>query len=74
MLMWLDSMAFIAKKKMEYFLTNEEGDTNIVSMVVLMGIAVLLAVVFKDNVKNLLDNLFADIGTSASQAITNNTP
>lgn len=69
MLKKLDSMAFFAKNKMEQFLTNEEGDTNIVSMVVLMGIAVLLAVVFKDEVGKLLNTLFSGISNNATGAL-----
>lgn len=45
------------------FLTDEEGDVNIVSIVVLIGIAVLLAVVFKDRIGQLVNKLFDDIKT-----------
>ena len=47
------------------FLRNEEGDVNVVSIVVLIGVAVLLAVVFKKQAKKLIDTLFEAIGTSA---------
>ena len=51
------------------FLTDEEGDVNIVSIVVLIGIAVLLAVVFKEQVTTLIENLFKTIGGKASEAV-----
>ena len=51
------------------FLYNEEGDVNIVSMVVLIGIAVLLAVIFKNNIKKLLETLFKTISGNATDAV-----
>ena len=36
------------KLKFQQFCTKENGDVNIVSIVVLIGIAVLLAIVFKE--------------------------
>lgn len=51
------------------FLRDEEGDVNIVSMVVLIGIAVLLAVAFKSQIQNLLNTLFATIQNNATNAI-----
>ena len=55
--------AFNAKQKVKKFITKENGDVNIVSIVVLIGIAVLLAVVFKDRIGELLRNLFDSIKT-----------
>lgn len=52
------------------FFYNEEGDVNIVSMVVLIGIAVLLAVIFKNNIKDLLDVLFKAISGNAEKAVS----
>jgi len=52
------------------FLTDEEGDVNIVSIVVLIGIAVLLAVVFKEQVTTLIENLFKTIGGKANEAVS----
>lgn len=51
------------------FLRDEEGDVNVVSIVVLIGVAVLLAVVFKDQAKALIDDLFTKIGTHAGGAV-----
>ena len=52
------------------FLRDEEGDVNVVSIVVLIGVAVLLAVVFKKQAKKLIETLFKAIGTSAGTAIS----
>ncbi len=52
------------------FLTDEEGDVNIVSIVVLIGIAVLLAVFFREQVEDLIDSLFKTIGGKANEAVS----
>lgn len=51
------------------FLRDEEGDVNVVSIVVLIGVAVLLALVFKDQAKALIDGLFTKIGNHAGDAV-----
>ena len=56
--------------KFNEILKDEKGEVNIVATVVLIGIAVLLAIVFKDAIKDLLDTLFETIGTNASGAIS----
>lgn len=59
-------MAYIkmmqAKQK---FLKEERGAVDIVAIVVLIGIAVLLAVVFKNQVANLINKLFENIMRNA---------
>ena len=51
------------------FLTDESGEVNIVAIVVLIGIAILLAIVFRDNIKGLLKSLFNTINETATNAI-----
>ncbi len=70
--MTLDNLKFLAltaKVKTGLFLDDERGEVNIVAMVVLMGIAVILAVVFKDKVEGLLDKLFEALESEATKAI-----
>ena len=62
---WIWTAQWKAKNLVKDFFYNEEGDVNIVSMVVLIGIAVLLAVIFKNNIKDLLDVLFKAISGNA---------
>lgn len=57
------------KWMLQDFIQNEDGDVNIVSMVVLIGIAVLLAVLFKGQIKGLLMTLFGTIQQNATDAI-----
>lgn len=51
------------------FMADEDGEVNIVTIVVLIGIAVLLAIVFRKQVENLINSLFKTINKSATNAI-----
>lgn len=61
--MWLlmNDLGLKARLAFSKFMCDEEGDVNIVSIVVLIGIAVLLAVFFKGQIMDLLTNLFGTI-------------
>ena len=50
-------------------MAKEDGDVNIVSIVVLIGIAVLLAVLFRKNIEKLLNSLFQTIFNNANKAV-----
>ena len=69
MLQKLDSLFFMAKYKLHAFLTDEDGDVNIVSMVVLIGIAVLLAIVFRDQISKLIESLLGTITENANKTV-----
>lgn len=58
-----------ARIKFEGFLRDERGDVNIVSIVVLIGVAVLLAAFFKDQIGELLNHLFTMITGNAENAV-----
>jgi hypothetical protein len=70
MMNMLNMFLLTLKLRAEEFFTNEDGDTNIVSMVVLIGIAVLLAIVFKDAIAKLIKDLLDAISGNASNAAT----
>lgn len=70
----LSLMMAFAKAKLYSFLHDERGDVNIVSIVVLIGIAVLLAIVFKDAIGGLLDTLLDTIEQNATTTVTNQIP
>ena len=61
--MWLlmNDLGLKARLAFSKFMCDEEGDVNIVSIVVLIGIAVLLAVFFKGQIMDLLETLFGTI-------------
>lgn len=64
------NMAFIkAQLGVQKFFRDEKGDVNIVSIVVLIGIAVLLALVFKKQIEKLLESLFGTINNKATEAV-----
>ncbi len=64
-----DYMMLSARVALNKFMRDEEGDVNIVSMVVLIGIAVLLAVFFRQQIQGLLTTLFATITQNANNAV-----
>ena len=57
------------KGKVMKFINAEEGEVNIVTTVVLIGIAVALAVIFKGHVTNLVNTLMLSITGSATNAV-----
>lgn len=62
-------MAFQAKMKFREFVTKENGEVNIVTIVVLIGIAVALALIFREQITKLLTTLFETITTQATSAV-----
>lgn len=71
MMMYLNAFAIAARAKLQRFLRDERGDVNIVSIVVLIGVAVLLAIVFKDFLGNLLKDMLKSIGGKANGVVDN---
>ena len=59
----------LTKKHAEQFIYDERGDVNVVSIVVLIGVAIVLAVVFKKQASKLIKDLFSKITTNAENAI-----
>ena len=63
------TVALGMKGKVMKFINSEEGEVNIVTTVVLIGIAVALAVIFKGHVTNLVNTLMLSITGSATNAV-----
>ena len=63
------TVALGMKAKVMKFINAEEGEVNIVTTVVLIGIAVALAVIFKGHVTNLVNTLMLSITGSATNAV-----
>lgn len=72
MMNYVDMFLMTLKLKVMGFLKDEKGETSIVAMVVLIGIAVLLAMFFKDEIADLVENLLNTITGNATNAV--NTP
>lgn len=73
MFRFVDNALFKARLMAHKFLHHENGEVNIVATVVLIGIAVILAVLFKDQVAKLINGLFSQLGDNANKAINNQT-
>lgn len=58
-----------AQAKFSKFLHEEKGEVNIVAMVILIGIAVVLAIIFKDAISGLINSLLNQIQGNANNAI-----
>jgi len=58
-----------ARLKVEKFFTKEDGEVNIIAIVVLIGIAILLALIFKDRISSLINSLFDTIDNNAQNAV-----
>lgn len=57
MLAWKEA----AVRKVKDAFTDETGDVNVVAIVVLIGIAVGLALLFRDEIARILGKLFSNI-------------
>lgn len=58
--------------KIKDFFSEEKGAVDIVAIVVIIGVAVLLAIVFKDQLGGLISSLFSTITGNATKVV--NTP
>lgn len=65
----LTGMMLMAYLKVENFFKKEDGEVNIIAIVVLIGIAILLALIFKDRISDLINSLFDTIDTNAQNAV-----
>ena len=72
MLQKMMMLGSIAKMKLRDLFTDEKGEVNIVAIVILIGIAVILALIFKDQNKALLETLFGTITKKATDAVNSN--
>ncbi|HJA80205.1 MAG TPA: flagellin-like protein [Candidatus Mediterraneibacter intestinipullorum] len=69
MIQSLIMLGSMAKFKLRDLFSDEKGEVNIVAIVVLIGIAVLLALIFKEQIENLLETLFQTITQNANEAV-----
>ncbi len=58
------------KARFSRFTNDERGEVNVVAIVVLIGVAVLLAILFKEQVTALITSLFNKINDTADGAIS----
>lgn len=69
MMNMLMGMVLKVQSKVESFFKKEDGEVNIIAIVVLIGIAILLALIFKDRIAALINSLFDTIDQNAQNAV-----
>lgn len=69
MMNMLMGMVLKTKSKVERFFKKEDGEVNIIAIVILIGIAILLALIFKDRIAALINSLFDTIDQNAQNAM-----
>ncbi len=60
----------LMKGKVRSFFTKEDGAVDIVAIVVLIGIAVALAVIFRTQIQGLIERLLGTVEDQATNAVT----
>lgn len=65
-------LKLLALDKITKLMKDEKGEVNIVAIVLLIGIVVVLAIVFKDSIVNLLQGIFK--GMEGNLSSINGTP
>ena len=70
----LMTLGVMARFQLRKFFLDEKGEVNIVATVVLIGIAVILALVFKNYILNLLGTLFNNLIDTTSDAFATPPP
>ena len=69
---FLMGMFFKAQEKVGKLFKKEDGEVNIIAIVVLIGIAIILALVFKGRITQLINTLFNKIDENAVNAVNGN--
>ncbi|MBQ9975812.1 MAG: flagellin-like protein [Clostridia bacterium] len=54
-------MGFIVKSKIQKFFSEEKGAVDIVAIIILIGIAIALALLFKDKIVGIVNGLLKDL-------------
>lgn len=69
MLKLLDKMYIGMKNRVNNFLTNEDGAVDIVAIVVLCGIVIAVAVIFRDELQKVVKSLFQTVKDKGNRTI-----
>lgn len=69
MLKLLDKMYIGMKNRVNNFLTNEDGAVDIVAIVVLCGIVIAVAVIFRDELQKVVGSLFQTVKDKGNRTI-----
>ncbi len=66
----LDALYLSAMIHLNAFIRDEKGAVDLVTVVVLIGIALALAVIFRQRIGNLLNTLFDSIDQNAESVVS----
>ena len=69
MLKLLDKMYIGMKNRVNNFLTNEDGAVDIVAIVVLCGIVIAVAVIFREQLQEVVKSLFQTVKDKGNRTI-----
>ena len=58
--------AMKAKCKIDEFLYDENGEVNIIAMIIIIAIAVALAIAFRTKIKELFDKIWTNLDQQAT--------
>lgn len=68
---FLDKMYLKARFKLENFardlITNEEGDTNLISIIIVLGIVLALVVVFRKYIADILKKISGSVESFSNE-------
>lgn len=62
----LRTKAFFAKEKVNEFMTKENGEVNIIAIIVILAIALALAFVFRTKITDLFNSIWGEVATNSS--------
>ncbi|MBQ4260124.1 MAG: hypothetical protein IJB84_07705 [Lachnospiraceae bacterium] len=63
--------ALYMKSKAMNALKNERGEANLISIILILAIVIALALVFKDNIKKLFDQIWGSMFEDTTSGLTN---
>lgn len=61
----LATKIFQAKEAMRSFIKKENGDTNVISVIIILVVVIGLAILFRDNIRDLANSIWDRINTDA---------
>ena len=70
MMFFAKQMLYTAKRAAKKFFTDDRGDVNVVAIVVLIAVAVVLALLLKDQLATLIRSMIEAITGKAKTALT----
>ena len=65
----LDLKLFELKLKAEEALTDEDGETNIIAIVLILAIVIALAIVFRSSIKSLFDRIWGSLFNNVDNSL-----